>query len=732
LPEEKALNRLVVIGASAGGTEALSTVLRALAPDFPVPIVVALHGDPTQSVQRDAMLVQHTRLAVRTLAEAERLAAGTAYLMPANQDVEIDGDEAHLRPDSGPAKPPISRLLRSAARARGEQLIAVILAGTGSDGAAGARAVKAAGGTVVVEEPATAAFSETRHVSTPASVDVVARLDEIGPLLRDLLAGTFRPVSPGAGPDPQASDSDAGRVNLPAPGWGARGGHEEPGDMALLLETDITGAEQKRPLVNSAATAHHRGRPERMRRRSSGRIARLRAELERMRAVNRELKVATRELGASNLEMQRISDELRLAREREQAAGDAMRANNEELLARNAEQGATNEQLKAAVEELCTAYNDLAARSQETTDALAIMAGRLKQESESERARLAAILSSIGDAVLVVDQAGAPLLTNMAYERIFGDTATPFAAADADGLPLPSADTPSQRAAQGETFTMEFTLAAADGTRRWFEANGRPIHSAGEERGGVVTFCDISERSLPEMQEQFLQLASHELRGPLTVLTGILDYMAGRLQAARSRGTGKDLRQAVDWARRNVERLQNLVADLLDVARLQGGKLRFRREPLDLVALVKRMAAAVQLANPDIPLVVEVPDTAIQIVGDSTRLEQVLGNLLLNALEHAPDSERIDIRLRPAGREAELQVQDYGPGIPEADQPYLFTRFYQVARTGGPQATGLGLGLYLTKQLVNAHGGTIAVESSLGQGTTFIVRLPLLATDEGT
>lgn len=111
---------------------------------------------------------------------------------------------------------------------------------------------------------------------------------------------------------------------------------------------------------------------------------------------------------------------------------------------------------------------------------------------------------------------------------------------------------------------------------------------------------------------------------------------------------------------------------------------------------------------------------------DSGRLHQIVLNLLTNALTHAPTSERIDVRVWPEDHEARLQVQDYGQGIPAADLPTLFERFYQGSSQGRHAGNGLGLGLYITKQLVLAHGGHITVESVEGHGTTFSVSLPLL------
>ena len=115
----------------------------------------------------------------------------------------------------------------------------------------------------------------------------------------------------------------------------------------------------------------------------------------------------------------------------------------------------------------------------------------------------------------------------------------------------------------------------------------------------------------------------------------------------------------------------------------------------------------------------------IRVCGDAGRLEQVLLNLLTNAIHYAPGTDPVDVRLRRTGGEAEIQVQDYGPGIAAEDLPNLFTRFYQVARSHEGTKRGLGLGLYIAQELITAHQGRIDVLSAPGEGTTFTVRLPM-------
>ena len=191
LQEETALYQLVVVGSSAGGIEALSTLVATLPANFPAPLVLAQHLDPTYLSHLGEILARRSTLPVRTVTDQELLLPGVVYVVPADRHVEITDHIVRLRTNNddrqrGP-KPSVDRLLTSAARVYGEQLIAVILTGTGSDGAAGARAVKAAGGLVLIENPATAAYPGMPESLAPTTVDLVADLARIGPLLADLL-----------------------------------------------------------------------------------------------------------------------------------------------------------------------------------------------------------------------------------------------------------------------------------------------------------------------------------------------------------------------------------------------------------------------------------------------------------------------------------------------------------------------------------------------------------------
>ncbi|HKD77269.1 MAG TPA: CheR family methyltransferase, partial [Ktedonobacterales bacterium] len=449
-------------------------------------------------------------------------------------------------------------------------------------------------------------------------------------------------------------------------------------------------------------------------------IEQLTNQVQRLMAINRELREANQELTSTNVELHQANEEYLVNTEEVQAAAEEVETLNEELQATNEELETLNEELQATVEELNTTNDDLEARSAELRD-LVREREEQRRASDASRSQLEAILVSMTDAVLVVDPQDTPILINTAYTQMFGDASAPFAIEDEQGNSIPTVATPRQRASRGESFTLVFTLPNEHGMRRWFEAIGQPIQSDGVMRGGVVVIRDITDRSLRRMQDEFLALASHELRTPLTSAQTALQLILKKLV---SDPANAQLRRQGEIALRQLQRLGSLVNDLTDIGRLQNGNLRLQLIPLDLGGVVAQTVEAVQLTAPDRQLRLTLPAEPLRVRGDALRLEQVVLNLLTNAITHAPKSQQIDIRLRRVRNMAELQVHDDGDGIPTEKLPLIFSRYYQNDQE---HMTGLGLGLFITHELVVAHGGTVTVESPPGVGATFTVTLPMIS-----
>ena len=251
-----------------------------------------------------------------------------------------------------------------------------------------------------------------------------------------------------------------------------------------------------------------------------------------------------------------------------------------------------------------------------------------------------------------------------------------------------------------------------------------------------------SERAAQQARDEFLSLVSHELRTPLTTIKGSAQMIQRRMVRAFSAGQVKtpeeldarqqDLRQ-LSLISGQADRLAGLVNDLLEISRLQSGKFEFHPRDADLVAIVRQAVEAAQALSSSHRFLVQAPPT-LPGVFDATRIEQVLTNLLSNAVKYAPGDTEVRVTVTTAEpHEALVQVADEGPGVSAEDQAQLFERFYRAESVRHNPQTGLGLGLYISRQIVELHGGRIWVESTPGAGSVFQFTLPLdrLAVAEG-
>jgi PAS domain S-box-containing protein len=246
--------------------------------------------------------------------------------------------------------------------------------------------------------------------------------------------------------------------------------------------------------------------------------------------------------------------------------------------------------------------------------------------------------------------------------------------------------------------------------------------SKGTITGLIGASVDISDyRTLERQQRQFIAMAAHELRTPVTSILGFAQLVQRRDPENRQIATV--VRQAAS--------LDRLINDLVDSSRLEDGRLELRREPFDLVDLAREMADQVQPMSDAHPIRTDAPAGPLVGVWDRERLGQVIQNLLTNAVKYSPGGGTIVMAIEDLGDDVRLAVQDQGLGIPPALLPRLFDPFYRVERTSG-SIRGLGLGLHISRSLVEAHGGQIQAESAgEGTGSTFTVTLPRWPTEGG-
>jgi signal transduction histidine kinase len=233
----------------------------------------------------------------------------------------------------------------------------------------------------------------------------------------------------------------------------------------------------------------------------------------------------------------------------------------------------------------------------------------------------------------------------------------------------------------------------------------------GRERETVERLSELSR-----MKTTFLATVSHELRTPLAAMVGLAEMLCRRLDTATSERRREMLEQILDQGRR----LGLLIDDLLDATRVEFGGLRVQRVAIDLRRVTARVERSFAAAPG--PLVVELPTGLPPAVGDEVRLEQVLSNLVANAFKHSPRGAPVTIVAEPDGDHVRIAVVDFGSGIEPEFLRHVFEPFAQAADTGARQE-GLGLGLYISRGLVEAMGGGITAESRPGEGSRFVVQL---------
>ncbi|HUP55558.1 MAG TPA: CheR family methyltransferase [Methylomirabilota bacterium] len=442
--------------------------------------------------------------------------------------------------------------------------------------------------------------------------------------------------------------------------------------------------------------------------------------LERAAVVNRgllrandELTVLVAALRATNQAMLQSSEEAQAGREEVETLNEEFQATNEEL-------ETLNEELTASVEELRVANEDLASRTEDLRlQAMALQ--EQKNHGEQEHSRLESVLASLGDAVVAVDHDGQTLATNPAYDRLFGGTDGGFHPEDVAGLPLPEEDWPQRRAANGERFRVEFAVSETDGTRRWFEAVTQPLTIEDRAWGGVVAIRDVSERTMRLSLERLMAAAGHELKTPAAAIHNYLQLVDRHL----AKGEVEEASTYSSRALSQTRRLATLIERLLDVSRIQTGQLELLLEVVDVAAVVRSAVEVVQVLPKAPAITIKGGREPVRVRADPGRLEQVFLNLLANAIEHAPTSETIDVTIKTDGDRAVVSVRDHGAGVPASDVRAMFDAY---TRLGHPhRAPGLGLGLYVAREIAAAHAGEIEATSRVGKGTTMTVRLPLAA-----
>jgi len=336
-----------------------------------------------------------------------------------------------------------------------------------------------------------------------------------------------------------------------------------------------------------------------------------------------------------------------------------------------------------------------------------------------EKEQLSRILSSMADGVITLDRDGSVMVTNPPANEFIGAWLFEQGYEVEESGELP------------QELQILFGKVVQDEKEQMGEVDvqGRswvilmtPLYDQNHVRGAVAVLRDMTEERLHDkLRKDFIANVSHELRTPISMLQGyseaIVDDIAGNEEEK------KELAQIIHDESLRMGRLVN---ELLDIARMEAGHIQLNLEPLEIEDFTNRIVRKFQgvARDHDVELIGDIHPINQIVYADTDRVEQILTNLIDNAIRHTPDQGVVTLRLEPFHNGVKLEIEDTGAGIPEDDLPFVFERFYKAdkARTRGRSGTGLGLAI--VKNIVDAHRGKVSAHSKLGEGTTFSVFLP--------
>jgi PAS domain S-box-containing protein len=368
---------------------------------------------------------------------------------------------------------------------------------------------------------------------------------------------------------------------------------------------------------------------------------------------------------------------------------------------------------------------------------------RLYNEVQQARNQLEIILQGVADGIIVYDKDSKIIYANEAAAHMTGygsvrdlQQARPlepthrFELTDEQGKPFPIDQLTHKRVLAGEREVQTiigYTQKSGGPPERWSLVKSSPVYDERGEMLFVITIThDITERMLAEQRkDEFISMASHELKTPVTSLKGFTYVLQRRL---RRQGDEQGLHY-LERMDAQLDKLTKLVSDLLDISRMQMGKLQLQRTAFDVDTLIAETVENVQAATPTHHISIK-GKAEVQIFGDKDRIGQVIINLLTNAIKYSQHTDRVIVEVSREAECALVRVQDFGIGIDEAHQQKIFERFYQVTDPDEKTYPGLGIGLHISKEIVELHQGRIEVESRKGQGATFSVFLPILQSGE--
>lgn len=361
-----------------------------------------------------------------------------------------------------------------------------------------------------------------------------------------------------------------------------------------------------------------------------------------------------------------------------------------------------------------------------------------RNELTEKQAILVAIVDSSDDTILSKTLEGIITSWNKAAERMFG-----YSEEETKGKHI-TLIIPYERLAEENFIISEIKKGnkvahfktervAKDGTlvpislsiSPIVDSYGKIIGASKIARNISVEQANIAEKerlyeqakNLSDKKDEFISLASHELKTPLTSINGYLQILNRMIHDEKAQ-------QFLNKSQKQVKNLIDLIGDLLDISKIEAGKLTIANDKFNICEVINDAMELIVNSNPDYEISIQSDVKELFISGDAHRIQQVVLNLLTNAIRYASDSKKIIVSLQKNGNEVKIGIRDFGIGIAKDKQENIFSRYYRVDNTNA-YISGLGIGLFLAKEIINRHNGMIWVESDYGKGSVFWFTIPI-------